>query len=432
MSKDKSFHKFITIWLGELISCIGSGLTAFALGVYVFQMTHTASGVAMVTLCAFLPSILLAPAGGVLADRFDRRVMMMLGDFFSAIGLIIMMIILAFGKLTVWQICLCVMLSSVFTALMEPAYKATVTDLLTEEEFAKASGLVQVASSAKYLVSPILAGLLLRFTDLRAILLIDISTFVVTVLTTLTVKKNIRSVPVNRIKKKLSAELKEGWSAVVSDRGVFLLVLLMSGVTFYIGFLQTLLTPMVLPLTDTGTLGTIVSISAVGMLVGSLLIGILGIKRKYTAVLCAGLIIAGTGFALMGLTTNLIFITGAGIMFFGALPFINTGADVLIRKNIANEVQGRAWGIISIISQLGYILAYAFSGVAADRIFSPLLKTDGPLAPTVGTLIGTGDGRGIGFMFLLLGILVMGLAVIVYRIKAIRALESRHLCECEA
>lgn len=77
----KSFGKFLTIWAGEWISSIGSGLTAFALGVYVYQLTLTATSVALITLCAFLPSIVLSPIGGVLADRFDRRLMMIMGTF---------------------------------------------------------------------------------------------------------------------------------------------------------------------------------------------------------------------------------------------------------------------------------------------------------------------------------------------------------------
>lgn len=88
MNQDKSFNKFLILWFGELISIIGSGLTSFGLGVYVFQTTNNASSVALVTLLAFLPTILLSAPAGVLADRFDRRLLMILGDSLSALGLI--------------------------------------------------------------------------------------------------------------------------------------------------------------------------------------------------------------------------------------------------------------------------------------------------------------------------------------------------------
>ena len=113
----------------------------------------------MVEMAALLPMILLCPVAGVLADRFDRRLLMILGDIISAFGLVAMLVLMSTGYIQVWQICLCVGFSSAFVALLDPAYKATITDLLTEDEYAKASGMVSIASSSKFLVSPIIGSL---------------------------------------------------------------------------------------------------------------------------------------------------------------------------------------------------------------------------------------------------------------------------------
>lgn len=422
-SEKKSFKKFIIIWLGELVSSIGSGLTAFTLGVYVYQTTQSATYVSLVTLCAFLPTILLSPIGGVLADRFDRRLMMIIGDGCSVIGLLYIFIIMSKGKIYIWQICIGVMVSAIFYSVTEPAYKATITDLLTEEEFAKASGLVQLASSSKYLLSPIIAGFLLGFTDVKTILIIDICTFFVTVLAISIVRKSLDAKQVRKQRPHFIIDLQEGWKFVVSKKGILLLTILLTVVTFYMGFLQTLFTPMVLPLTDAKTLGMILSISATGLLIGSLFIGVFNINKSYTNVLAVGLGIAGIFFSLIGLTTNTYFITGAGFLFFLTLPFINTSADVLIRKNIPNDFQGRAWGIIGVISQLGYVVAYALAGVLADCIFNPLLSDNGILAPTIGKVIGTGEGRGIGLLFIISGIFIIILSIVISKIKSIRVLE---------
>ncbi|WP_251038394.1 MFS transporter [Paenibacillus albidus] len=419
----KSFGKFLVLWTGEWISSIGSGLTAFALGIYVYQMTQTATSVALVTLCAFLPSILLSPLGGVLADRFDRRLLMMIGDLFSACGLVFILMAVLTGEPALWQICLGVTFSSVFVSLLEPAYKATITDLLTEEQFAKASGLVQLASSSKYLLSPVIAGILLGFMDIQSILIIDISTFFVTLLTVFAVKRKMQIIHKAKARQSLIQDLKEGWEALISAKGVLHLTLILSVVTFYMGFLQTLFTPMLLPLTDSRTLGTIMSISAAGMLIGSLVIGIFSIGGKFTSVLAISLGFAGICFSLTGLSTNIYFITLAGFCFFAALPFINTSADVMIRKNIANETQGRVWGMIGILSQLGYVAAYALSGILADQVFNPLLREGGLLATTAGRVVGIGEGRGIGLLFIISGLLIGMLAIVIPRIRAIRVLE---------
>lgn len=418
----KNFYKFLIIWIGEFVSSIGSGLTAFTLGVYVFQTTGSAAAVSLTTLFAFLPTILLNPVGGVLADRFDRRLMMICGDLFSAFGLVYMLICFRSGSLEPWQIYIGVTISAVFVALLEPAYKATVTDLLTKEDYAKASGMMQMAASSKYLFSPLIGGFLLGFTDISTILILDISTLAVTVIIVAIIRKKIPSRKKQAEKLMLLQGLKEGWRAVTEDRGVLAIVILMSVATFYIGFLQILISPMILSFADAKVLGMIESISAVGMLVGSIIIGISHL-RHYVTTLAAGFCFAGLFIDLLGMSTNLILITISGVLFFASLPFINTSADVMVRCKIPNELQGRAWGLISVLSQLGFILAYASAGFMADHIFNPMLLEGGILYGTVGKLIGTGPGRGIGFMLILSGIFVIALGLIIRKMNTIKAME---------
>lgn len=193
--------KFLVIWAGELISCIGSGMTAFALSMYVYQMTGSVSYVSLVTLLAYMPTILLSPIGGVLADRYDRRLLMIIGDAFSGLGIAYILWQIQSGDFKIVLILAGVTFNAVFVALLEPSYKATVTDLLTEEEFDKASGMVQMAGNAKYLISPVLAGVLLGIADIRLILVLDIATVIVTVLTTSIVRKAIAK-PVKKYQKK--------------------------------------------------------------------------------------------------------------------------------------------------------------------------------------------------------------------------------------
>lgn len=422
--KNKSFGRFLIVWLGELVSCIGSGLTAFSLGVYVYQRTQTATSVALVTLCAFLPSILLSPIGGVLADRFDRRLMMILGDLGSASGLVFVLVIMLTGNIELWQIYLGVALSSVFVALLEPAYKATVTDLLTEEQFAKASGLVQIAGSSKFLLSPIIAGFLMSITDIKTILIIDIMTFAVPVLVVMFVKKELEVIHRDGESQHLLKDLRDGWNTITSNKGILLIIVIMSICTFYIGFLQTLITPLVLSFSDAKTLGIAESISAIGMLLSSLAIGIFSMTKRYANMLAIGLGFCGVAFSLIGFTTNIYFIVGATFLFFCSLPFINTSADVLVRKNIPNEKQGRVWGLIGILSQLGFVVAFSIAGFLVDHVFNPLLNEGGLLVPTVGKIIGIGQGRGIGLLFIISGVFVVILAVITSQIRSIRTLEN--------
>lgn len=418
----EQFRKFLLLWFGSFISAIGSGLTAFGLGVYIFEQTGKTSLMALMTLLGFLPSLLLSIPAGVLADRYDRRLLMVIGDSFSAIGLLFILFCMRNGAAQVWQIGVGVAVSSVFASLLEPSYKATISDLLTPDQYSKASGLVQLAGSAKYLISPVLAGFLLAVWDVRLLLILDICTFFVTVTATLTVRKGLQSKKSDAAHSFVS-EMKDGVRAVTEKRGVLLLVVMGSLMTLCLGFIQTLASPMVLCFAGSRALGALTSVIALGMLVSGALLGGISIKGGYVKMLCCSLFFAGVFMTVFGLRENIWLIGVGGFLFFAMLPLANASLDYLIRTNISNELQGRAWGLIGFVSQLGYVVAYAVSGLLADYLFTPLLMPGGAFAGTIGKVFGVGAGRGIGFLIALAGAALCGTAVLLYGMKSIRRLE---------
>lgn len=418
------YQKFLLIWFGQFISVIGTGLTIFALGIFVFQLTGTASSYVFILMCAFLPPLLLKPYGGILADRYDRRSMMVLGDMGATLGLLFIFYMMMRGNVELWHIYIGVASSSLFSAFQEPAYKALVTDMLPESQYAKASGLMQLASSAQYLISPFLAGLLLTVIEVKFIFLIDITTLLIASSIVLWIRKNIAGKAAVQTKNDILEDFREGFREFSRHRGVVNLVILTMSVLFFVGLLQSLIVPMLLSLTSVSTVGMAQSACASGILIGSFLIGVLGSKERYVRTLSLSLLLSGIFFALLGSSTNIIFITLAGFMFFATLPFINTSIEVLIRKNIDNSKQGRVWSIISMVTYLGSIAAFAVAGFLADKVFNPLLVVDGLLAGSVGLITGVGAGRGIAFMFIVSGSFISLLALLIRQNGRIRELEA--------
>lgn len=407
--KGTGYKKFLLLWAGQMVSAIGGGLTSFGLGVYVFEQTGSAASMALVTLLAFLPTLVLSVPAGVLADRYDRRLMMMLGDGLSALGVLYILICMLRGGAALWQICVGVLVSSVFSALLEPAYRATVSDLLSREEYSRASGLVSLAGSARYLISPLLAGLLLAVSDIRLLLVIDICTFFLTVIVTGVVKRGLTA-KAPELRESFLESLRGGWRAVTGKRGVVLLIAAASVLTCFMGAFQILAEPLLLDFTSSTVLGVAETVCACGMLVSSLLLGIRGIRRGYVRVLCISLLLAGAAMVVFGLKENIYLICISGFCFFAMLPFANNCLDYLVRTNIPAEVQGRAWGLIGFLSQIGYVVAYGAAGVLADGIASAMHA---------------GVGRGAAAVIVLAGALLAISAIALYRIRSVRELEAQ-------
>ncbi len=408
MKKGSNFGKFLLLWTGELISSIGGGLTSFGLGVYIFRQTGSAANMAIVTLLGFLPTLLLSVPAGVLADRYDRRLLMMIGDGCSALGIVYILICMIKGNASIGQICAGVFISAVFSALLEPSFRATITDLLTKEEYSKASGMVSLAGSARYLISPLLAGLLLEAGSIQLLLMIDICTFFLTLACTAVVRNGLE------MKKTEQTEpfwksFHDGWQAVTGKQGVLVLIIVSSVMTCFMGAIQILSEPMILSFTDSKTLGIGETVCAVGMLVSSILLGVKGISGKYVLTLCVSLAAAGAAMIGFGGWENIYIICTFGFLFFFMLPLANNCLDYLVRTNIEANKQGRAWGLISFLSQIGYVVAYGAAGILADRIAA---------------VRNISVGRGAAQVIMISGILLMATAAALYYFKSVRDLED--------
>lgn len=412
MHKQSNFPKFLLLWAGELISAIGGGLTSFGLGVYVFRQTGSAASMALVTLLAFLPTLLLSVPAGVLADRYDRRLLMMLGDGCSALGILYILLCMTQGQAALWQICIGVFVSSTFSALLEPSYRATVTDLLTKEEYSKASGLVSLAGSARYLISPVLAGALLAVSDIKLLLIIDICTFFPTVFAAAFVRKGIAR-KVTEHQDSFLDSLRQGWQAVTGNRGILILITVSAALTCFMGTFQILAQPLILDFADSTTLGIGETVCASGMLVSSLFLGAKGIQEGYVKKLCLSLLAAGIGMVGFGLRENIYFICLFGFLFFATLPFANNCLDYLVLVNIPDDLQGRAWGLIGFLSQIGYVVAYGAAGAMADGIAARFQIS---------------VGRGAAWVIMAAGVLLGLTALLLYSFRSVRTLEGGAKC----
>lgn len=424
----KNFRKFLLLWGASFISATGSGMTSFALGIYVYQLTGLSSWTGLLLLFGFLPGLVLAPLAGILADRHDRRLLMMLGDGLSIIGLVTIILSIFFlqSKIDIAiGIGIGVAISSSFAALVEPSFRSTVSDLLDKEEYSQASGMVQIVSSAKYLLSPVIATFVLSISDIQTIILFDIATILLTLPVTYLVRKQMTNHS-QSIHTSIRQELKEGFRLVHHPKGIWYLVLLGIWISFYIGAVQILMTPMILGFSNETFLGFATTFSACGMLATGGFLSYKKVKKHHVAILNKALVAVGGCMILFAMFKHPLTVCLFGFAIFAALPFANMAMDYLVRITIPSTQQGKVWGVIGLISQLGYVGAYILIGPITDYLISPLMSKNGLLATSIGTLVGTGDGRGAAVVIMLSGVLMIVTITIFGNRSEIKMLEVQH------
>ena len=424
------YKKFLLLWGASLISASGSGMSSFALGIFMYQKTGLSTMPGLMILAGFLPGLIFSPFAGALADRHDRRFLMMMGDGLSIIGLLCTLFSLQFlqGELLVGGILLGAAISSGFSSLVEPAFRATISDLLKKDEYTRASGMVQLIPASRYLLSPVLSGLVLSFAGIRPVLMLDILTILITLPITYIVRREMRGIPKGE-GTKLSEDLSLGFHIIYDKKGLWLLVMLGILVSFCLGTIQTLMIPMLLPFGGESFAGFATTVSACGMLVGGLILSRFSIKKDFSHILQASLLGMGFFMAAFAWGNNKILICGFGFCLFMSLPFANAAMDYLVRVNVPATHQGKAWGLISLISQAGYVLAYALTGVAVDFIIKPFLQKEGNALKYALNIPGRGEGRGAALMVIIAAAFLMIIALTIPHKSEIRELEEGNVLE---
>src|SRR2546421_3791728 len=239
---------FVTVWVGQLITLTGSGLTSFALGVWVYQRTGSATQFALIFLFTWLPTILISPFAGVLVDRWDRRWAMILSESGGGLSILFIALLLYAGRLEIWHIYLATAASSVFRAFSWPAYMATITLMIPKQHLGRASGLVQTADATGRTLSPLLAGVLFTIIQIQGVIMLDVVSFVFALLTLLIVRFP-RPEPLAEAEVEKGSMLREaiyGWNYITARPGLLGLLIYFALLNFCVTIVEVLLTPLIL------------------------------------------------------------------------------------------------------------------------------------------------------------------------------------------
>ena len=168
---------FMMVWLGQMISFIGSGLTSFALGVWVFQKTGDITQYALISMFFVLPGVLLGPLAGTLVDRWDRRTTMFISDLGAGLSTLSIAVVYLLGGLQVWYIYVAVFISGAFGSLRMPSMMAAMTQMIPRKNFGRTSGMMEIIQIGQFLIAPAVAGGLMGKIGLAGVIMIDFTSF---------------------------------------------------------------------------------------------------------------------------------------------------------------------------------------------------------------------------------------------------------------
>jgi DHA3 family macrolide efflux protein-like MFS transporter len=417
---------FLVTWLGQSVSLVGSGLTSFALGVWVFERSGSTTLFALIGMCAVLPRILLSPLAGAIVDRWDRRKVMVFSDAGACLSTLAAIILASSGRFEIWHVYLVAGANAAFSAIQWPAYMATTTLLVAGEDLGRANGLMQFGQAAEEILAPALAGGLTPLIGLEGVMLIDCATFILAVASLMLVRfpKPAAISIGSSIVDSFWEQLSYGWKYIAGRPGLLGLLGLLAAVNFLWGMVGALVVPMVLSFSSSQRLGALLSIAGLGMLAGSLTMSAWGGPQRRIHGVLSFEMFSGVCFLLMGASASF---WPVAIGAFGAhvtIAIVYGCNQAIWQSKVEPGAQGRVFAAQQMLVRASAPLAYLAAGPLADKLFEPLLSTPGALSSSVGRVIGVGAGRGIGLLFIVMGLIKIVLPLAGYLQPRIRLVEE--------
>ncbi len=395
---------FLILWSTQSISQLGSSITAFALTLWLYEKTGSSLSTAALTICSYLPYVLMSIFAGALTDRFNKKMAMLGCDVFAVFCTILTFVLFRTNHLMVWHLYILNAISGLMNTVQQPASEVAMTLIIPEKYYQKTSGLCSLSRSLISLLNPLIATALYSFAGLNGAIVVDIGSFLVAFAALLF----FITIPENKSDKKENVLdlAKEGLAFLRKNPLIMTLILFMSGVNLVASAFDATLPGYVLPNPRGGSsvLGIVTSCSGVAMLIGSLIVSVLPKPKDRIRVIYLTMLFSlGTENFLLAFSREPVLWCIGQIIGWVLVPIMSANLDVILRTTIPVELQGRVYACRNTLQFFTIPIGLFLGGFMVDHICEPFMSAYGDLS-ILKTLFGMGKGSGAALMMFILGV----------------------------
>lgn len=421
---------FSIIWFGQLVSLLGTGMTRFALLIWAYEQTGSATTLALLGFFSFILNVALSPLAGVLVDRWDRRTVMIVTDLGAGLMTAAILLLYSTGGLQIWHLYLAEALTGAFEAFQIPAYSAATTTLVPKNQYARVNGMRTLALSTSQVIAPFLAGVVMHTVGIQGVMVFDLLTFGVAMFTLAITRipRPAMSEDGAAARGNLRSEMAFGFRYIWERPGLRGLLLIYTGISLFAALTYFGIMPaMILARTggDEVGLATVQGVLGVAGVIGGILVSTVGLpRRRIHAVLGMTGISFLFGDFLFAVGRTVPAWSFAALVSASFVPYIVSGNRAIWQVKVAPDVQGRVFAVQNMLQTAMAALGYLIAGPLADHVFEPAMQPGGAWVGIFGNLVGTGPGTGMALMFVCTSLLGMAVCFLGYVFPSIRNVED--------
>ena len=404
----KEMRSYLLLWFTQLVSGLGSAMTAYALVIWSYTQAGSALRTALLMVCSYAPYVICSIFAGALSDRWDKKKTMLVCDALAALSTLIVLVLLKYDALRIWHLYIVNAISGLMNTFQQPASEVATSVLLKREHYQKVGGLRYLSNSLNSILTPIITTAIMSLWGMDVVIAIDLISFVAAFLVLLFF------IPIPKTESRNQQEgilqsAAEGLSWLKRNPGIFHLMLFLAGINLVASMFNATLPAMILSKASETALGTVNSVTGIAMLLGSILASFLSApkSRVRTIWYCLMLSMCTENFCLAFGNDVWVWCFGATLGWI-ALPWMSANLEAVNRLNIPMEIQGRVYAARNSFQFFTIPVGYFLGGILVDKVFEPVMAIQNADSLLVG-LFGTGKGSGAAFLFAVLWL--MGIAV---------------------
>lgn len=418
-----SIKPFIVILIAQSIAIFGSTITAFSLGIWLYEEVGSVTIYALIAFANAMPVVLLSPIAGTIVDRANRKRVIVISQLASVLVMLLLIVLFWHNTLSPWHIIALVALNACFVSFVIPAISATIPLMVPKCKLTQANGMIALAFGIIQLSSPAISGSLYQHLGLKTVFFINIATFIIGISAVLATRI---PQPSNTICKNetMTASLMDGLRFILAEKSLTLNIAYYSIIAAIMISMGIMVQPMLLALKDAQTMGLIMSFAASGLIVGSVIMLFFNNVQNHMPIILSATVVAGIACLLTPLTRSTLMLTVGGFLIMAAYPLFEANNRAILQRKIDPMLLGRVIGwrnLVLGISQASLLIA---SGIFADRFFEPAMLEGGSLAPYLGNIYSLGKGRGIAVFLSLLGLIIIAISLLAWLTPALRSMDK--------
>jgi len=416
----KKLKSYLLLWATQAFSGLGSGMTSFALVLWLYQTSGSALQTALMSVCSYAPYVVMSIFAGTLSDRWDKKRTMLVCDLLAALSTVAILALYKTGQLAPWHMYVLNALNGLMNTVQRPASDVAATLLAPKEYYQKTSGLRSLSSSLNTILTPVIASAVYAFGGMDVIIAFDLLTFAVAFLVLLLFIRIPEPPKCDKQQEKLLDAAKEGLKWLKQNPLILKLIFFLAWINLVASAFDAALPAYLLSVPNGGetVLGLVQSCAGIATLVGSIIVTLSPKPKNRVRMVCITLMISmSTENFLLAISRSPVIWCIGSILGWLSIPLMNANLDVIMRTTIPPEMQGRVFSCRNTLQFFTIPLGFLLGGWMIDDVFEPLMalaSADGMAAQ----LFGTGKGSGAAAFFLVLGF--AGVAVCVWYWRKLR------------